>query len=175
MRFRSFSSDEKKILTPPSSIVRDSCFTTTRTIQNLGVCCRRRLSNSSGLAGVESVFFITVLVIFATSLVVSLARLSYAKVITDNLAYNAARLETLDNSIYLPGSLTEVSIFGERVKLTSPADIQPCSYITVKASATLPILPVPYLRQITYITVASTTTLPTDAYKVAQSLGLNCQ
>ncbi len=126
------------------------------------------------LAGIETVFFVSILLMIVTSFVISLARLSYAKATVDSVSYSASRFETITLSTDLPTSITQVQALGSKVLVTSTTVPKPCSYVTVTAQTSVSLLPVPFFANAFSVTVLGSSTLPTNAYQVSQEYGFNC-
>ncbi len=126
------------------------------------------------LAGIETVFFVSLLMLIVTSFVISLARLSYAKATVDSISYSASRFETITLSSDLPTSITEAQALGSKVQVVSTTVPKACSYVTVTAQTSISLLPVPFFANAFSVTVLGSSTLPTNAYQVPQGYGFNC-
>ncbi len=134
----------------------------------------QQIQCSDALAGIETVFFVCVLLLTVASFVISLARLTYAKTIVDDASFNASRFESITLSQDLPLSITRVNALGSKVSLTTTVPPKPCSYVTVIARTTIALLPIPFFTSATSLTVSGSSTLPTNAYQVSQTYGFNC-
>lgn len=131
-------------------------------------------SHDTGLAGIETALFLTILVVCTTLTLTTLLRVSVAKTQLGQIAYSAARYESITMSTQLPSNLQSAKVLGRHVSVSTLTTPSPCSVVVVRAQTYVPLIPMPIFPTSMGLVVSSIQQAPTDAYLNPQTLGMNC-